>query len=120
MQVFHTIHVGVDYLYAPCKDGGLSEDDELLAHLIVLVHIFCSTEPHKVNHPHAIGGVGHDTLLSRSHLILVVAQDACFNLHERHVACQLMYGVDTAAVNILVWEIGEKVAPRFYAKLFDE
>ena len=108
------------YLYATAIDGGLAEDNELFAHLIVFVDILRSTEPHEIHHAHAVGGMAHDTLLSRSHLILFIAQDACPYLHKRHVGRQLAYGVDVAAVNILVWEIGEKVTPRLYAELLAE
>ena len=64
----------------------------------------------------AVAEMGHHTLLARAHAELLETQYAPHELHEGHISRQLAYPVDTAAVQILVREILQKVAKGGYAE----
>ena len=111
------LHVGVGKLVAPLKHRGLAEDDELLAHLVILVNIFGAIEPHEVDDAVAVGEMPDDALLAGPHGKLLEAQNAALDLHKRHVTREFVDAVYPRAVHIFIRIILQQVAPRLDVEL---
>ena len=118
LDVSGPLNVGMGKLVAAAINAGPSEDDVFYANLIVVVDILAAIEPYEVYEPGAVGEVGHDALLACALVKLLEAHNLAFQLHERHVAGHLAYGIDAAAVDVFVRIILDKVTPRLDIKLF--
>ena len=64
--------------------------------------------------------MGHHAFLARPHLKGLETQNATYDLHERHVASELVNGIDLRAVHILIWIILKQVAIGLDAQLLAE
>ena len=108
-------------LDAVVEDGGLAEDQVVCADTVVLLGILAAgTEPHEVHDARAVAEMGDDALFTRTHLEGLKAQDMADDLHERHVARQLVDGVHLRAVHVLVREVFQQVAKGLDAQLVAE
>ena len=99
-------------LVASAIDGRLAEDDIVGVHLQVFRQLLYTYEPHEVDNSRAVGEVGYDSLLARSLLKLLEAEDVSLQLDVGHLARQLADGVDAAAVDVFVGIILQQVAER--------
>ena len=79
--------------------------------------MFLVFKPHEVYDARAVGGMGHDSLLARSHVELLEGENLGAYLHEGHLATQLGDGVEVAAVDVFIGEVLQQVAPRVNAEL---
>ena len=98
------------------EDGGLAEDQIIHSNLICLLGVFATVEPGEVTDSCAIGEVGDHPFLARSHGVGLETEDMTDDLDVRHVARQLMDGVNFRAVYIFVRIVFEQVAKGLYAE----
>ena len=104
------------YLYAIVEDRRASEDKVILSYLIGACSILAAIEPHQIHDAGAVGEVGYDALLARSHWECLKTQDMAHYLYKRHVASQFVYGVEPRAVHIFIWIVLQQVTIGFNAE----
>ena len=114
------IDVGMRYLYAIVIDGRLAEHHILCANLVFRLGSLAELKPHEVHDTRTIGEVGHHTFVARAHLKGLETQYSSHHLHERHVACEFVNGVDPRAIHIFIRVILEQVAKGQDAQLLVE
>ena len=110
-QFIGFVDVGMRELEPSAIDGGPSEDNVFRAHFITVIDVFLPVEPHQVHHAVPVAEMRHDALLPRAHSKLLITQYAPFDLHKRHVAPQLVDGIDAAAVHIFIRIVFQQVSP---------
>ena len=66
----------------------------MLMRLLKTFGIFPALKPHEVGDACAVRKMGHDTLLTRSHLEGLETEDMTHDLHEGHVASQFVDSID--------------------------
>ena len=119
-QLIGLVDVGMRELEATAIDGGTSENDVFDTHLITVVDVFRGIEPNQIHHAMSVGKMGYDALLACAHSKLLECQDMSFDLHKRHIAPQLVDGVDTTSVDVFVGIVFQQVAPRVDIDFFVE
>ena len=77
------------------------------------------SEPDEVDNVASVGEVGDDAFLA-SFAKLLEALNGAFDLHQRHVACQLADSIDLRPVYIFIRVILEQVTPSPDVELTDE
>ena len=104
-------------LIATAIDAWLAEHDVFHTHLVLLVNILRTVEPHEVYYPMSVAEVAYNALLARSLTELLERQNLSFQLHERHIGLQLIDAIDAAAVNVFIGVILQQLTPRRNAEL---
>ena len=94
---------------AVVEDGGLAKHDILDTYLIGLFGIFPALEPHEVHDTRSVTEMGHHPFLAWAHLEGLETENFADNLNKRHVARQLVDGIDLRTVDILVRVVVDQV-----------
>jgi len=105
---------------AVVEDGRLAEYNVFRTYLVTLFGIFPTLKPHEVTDACAIGEMGYDTLLARSHLEGLETEDMSHDLYEGHIASQFVDGIDLRPVNVLVRIVLEQVTIGVDTKFFTQ
>ena len=117
-QFADLVNLRMGYLISAAVDGRFAKDNVFSILGIILIYVFRPVEPHEVDHSVAIGELGNDAFLPRSHRHLLEAKYSSFQLHIGHLALELVGGEDVSAVDVLVGIIFEQVAPCGDIELF--
>ena len=113
------LHVGVRKLVAAVVRQGFTKNDIFCSGLVTVVHPVFGSEPDEVDNVASVGEVGDDAFLA-SFAKLLEALNGAFDLHQRHVACQLADSIDLRPVYIFIRVILEQVTPSSYVELTDK
>ena len=109
LQRIGPVYIGMGHVDAVVEDGGFTEYDIFDTDLIGLLGIFPALEPHEVHDTRSVAEMGHHTFLAWAHLEGLETENFADNLNERHVARQLVDGIDLRTVDILVRVIVDQV-----------
>ena len=101
-------------------DAWLAKHQVVRTYLVGLHGIFAAIEPHQVHDACTVREMSHHALLAGPHLEGLETQDVPHHLHKRHIARQLVYGIDLRAVHIFVGIILQQVTKCLDAKFLTQ
>ena len=110
------VYLGMCHVDAASEYGGFTEYHVLHTWTVSVKCVFDSAEPNQVGNCGSIGEMGHQTLASAL-AYLLKTEYLTLELDIGHGAVNLLYLEDTAAVNVFVREVVEKILQRVYLEL---
>ena len=116
LQLGSVLYVWVGKLVSSVIQGRPSKDNIVSIYAVVLIDILRALEPNKVYNAVSVGEMGNDAFASSACIIFFKAEDSSFDLYERHVRTQLVYGIDAASVYVFIRVVFEQVTVRLDMK----
>ena len=104
------------HVYTAAEYGGFAEYHVLHTGTVSVKGVLDSAEPNQVGNGRSIGEMGNQTLASAL-TYLLKTEYLTLELDIGHGAVNLLYLEDTAAVNVFVREVVEKILQRVYLEL---
>ena len=103
------LYFGVSYLDAPIKHSGFAENDIRCSAVVMTGSIFDALKPYKVDEASPVGEVG-DEAFGPSFSHAFERHNLSTQLHVGHVAVNVAYLINPAAIHILIGVVGKQVA----------